>query len=485
MRPTASSFQTNHLQTEAIPPTSTTTTTNAVVLGGAVAIELADLQPSSNARGDSCAASSSPRLHSSPADAASLASVLVSGLAVCAVMSCALYLFQYGCQLLHAYAPLAVALKYLELLGPLTSIMLYVSPAMSVVQSAMNGKHQSLPVKMFVVQGVSNVLAIDYGLKVKQPAIYLTNSAGLFIQLLWLTVYNYICLTNKRRVASCLNEVSSSSSSTTTTPSNTSTTTTTTARPPLPPPKAAPLSAVHVGPKSSTKRLHSFLSGRLPRRVGVKALLLQLSVGEDGKGWFAFLLTLACFISALLYFSSLFGAETVGVACTISNLMLFSVPLSSTGTMIRNRSSDSLPMAMNLMMILCSVVWGIYGYLLKDAVVYVPSLIGYLMALFQLLVVLWCRGLLPKQIDMAALFSLMLNTRPSHVGQKASWTNTERYYDCCPDTTPKVLDDVALNSAGRWRSCASGASGTTDHPSTLTNVSLAKQASASLGAFSV
>eukprot|EP00922_Rhytidocystis_sp_ex-Travisia-forbesii_P041100 GHVS01061336.1.p1 GENE.GHVS01061336.1~~GHVS01061336.1.p1 ORF type:complete len:586 (-),score=138.66 GHVS01061336.1:1961-3718(-) len=375
----------------------------------------------------------SPRVHSR-GDAA-LTSVFLSGLTICALMACSLYLFQYGCRLLPTFLPLPLLLKYLEVLGPATSLMLYVSPAMTVVQSAMDGKHQTLPVRMFVVQGVANVLSIDYGIKVKQPAIYLTNSAGLFIQLLWMAVYNYICLTNTRRVVAlpaCLSEASSSSR------------------------KDTPRNVAGVA------RFHSFLSGRmLPRRLSLRALLAQLSIGADGKGWLAFLMTFSCCISSLLYFSSWFGAEIVGIACTISNLMLFSVPMSSMGTIIRNRNSDSLPMAMLLMMILCSAVWGVYGYLLKDPVVYVPSLIGYMMAMFQLLIVLWCRGLLPKHVDIAALFAVLFNTRRAPDGQKAAWTNSERYYDCDPNTTPKLLDEVTLNSSGRWRNGISGQPATT------------------------
>eukprot|EP00922_Rhytidocystis_sp_ex-Travisia-forbesii_P045214 GHVS01067391.1.p1 GENE.GHVS01067391.1~~GHVS01067391.1.p1 ORF type:complete len:638 (+),score=68.35 GHVS01067391.1:308-2221(+) len=381
----------------------------------------------------------SPRLRHSRDDAP-LISVFVSGLWVCALMSCSLYFFQYGCQMLHTHAPLEPMLKYLEFMCPATSIMLYISPAMTVVRSAMEGKHQTLPVKMFLVQGVSNVLAVDYGLKVKQPAIYLTNCAGLLIQLLWLGVYNYICLTNSRRVAPSVAEVLSTSTATKASrPDGTATATTPSRR---------------ISSKNAFKgRLHSILSSRFRRQAGLRSLLVSLSIGSDGKGWFAFLMTCACCISGLLYSSSLLGAETVGIACTISNLMLFSVPLSSLGTMIRSRNSDSLPLAMLLMMVLCSAAWGVYGYLLKDAVVYVPSLIGYLMALFQLIIVLWCRGVLPKQIDLAALFSVMFNTRRSHSSrdnQKISWTNSEHYYDCNPNTTPQALVDVALNSAHQW-----------------------------------
>eukprot|EP00922_Rhytidocystis_sp_ex-Travisia-forbesii_P045213 GHVS01067390.1.p1 GENE.GHVS01067390.1~~GHVS01067390.1.p1 ORF type:complete len:637 (+),score=73.13 GHVS01067390.1:316-2226(+) len=379
-----------------------------------------------------------PRLRPPRGDSP-LISVFVSGLCVCAVMSCSLYFFQYGCQLLHTHAPLEPMLKYLEFMCPATSIMLYVSPAMTVVRSAMEGKHQTLPVKMFLVQGVSNVLAVDYGLKVKQPAIYLTNCAGLLIQLLWLGVYNYICLTNSRRVAPSVAEVLSTSTAT---------------KPSRPDGTATAATPRRISSKNASKgRFHSILSSRFRRQAGLRSLLVSLSIGSDGKGWFAFLMTCACCISGLLYSSSLLGAETVGIACTISNLMLFSVPLSSLGTMIRSRNSDSLPLAMLLMMVLCSAAWGVYGYLLKDAVVYVPSLIGYLMALFQLIIVLWCRGVLPKQIDLAALFSVMFNTRLSHSSrdnQKISWTNSEHYYDCNPNTTPQALVDVALNSAHRW-----------------------------------
>lgn len=347
-----------------------------------------------------------------------LISVFLSGLSLCAAMSFCLLGFHRFCLFVDRRFSSGTLLHSLELLCPLTSFLLYLSPASTVFRSATARCTKSLPVRMFVVQALANVLAIDYGIKTNQPALWLTNLAGLLIQVLWLGFHNYILRSSV---------IKSNSSRRLSSPPILAWSTT----PPSSPSRRK--FVFHVAtliPRLSFSKTKSCFLSRLAASLG---RICVIGGAGQGRGWGSFLLSCTCSVCLLLYLSSFFAMEAVGVACTLSSVMLFTVPLTGLGTIIRTRNSDSLPIVIVAMMIICNGTWGLYGHLVKDPVVYVPSVIGLLLSILQLLLVLWCRNLLFRWMDFSALFSIIVNTNSySNVlirKEKKSWNDSEELYD--------------------------------------------------------
>merc|ERR1719158_2393476 len=77
------------------------------------------------------------------------------------------------------------------------------------------------------------------------------------------------------------------------------------------------------------------------------------------------------------------------------NLVLFASPLTKLGEILRTRNSTSLPIAMTTMFFSSNAMWTIYGHLIEDMVVHLSSVLGFILSTFQLLVIAWCRHLLP------------------------------------------------------------------------------------------
>eukprot|EP00921_Rhytidocystis_pertsovi_P014502 GHVQ01023448.1.p1 GENE.GHVQ01023448.1~~GHVQ01023448.1.p1 ORF type:complete len:495 (+),score=53.72 GHVQ01023448.1:746-2230(+) len=366
-----------------------------------------------------------------------LSQIFISGLCVCVILSLCLYGFYFGSYILTEHFPASILLSYFDILCPLSSLLLYVSPIASVAKAAFEKEKKALPVRMFIVQGIANVLAIDYGIKAKHPPFYLTNMAGLCIQLFWVAMYNYICLARRPTVNTSY-ECS---------------------------PTSAQQKSADFGQKRETQEkgskggvLHSFMAVK-GNQIGGGAKTLQsmwwhLWSSEDGTGWMSFIATAVCLISAMLYISSCFGMEVIGIACTLSNLMLFSVPLAGLGKMIRTRNADNLPLSIVVMMVVANATWGIYGNILKDPVVYVPSLIGFLLCVFQLLVVLWCRRLLVRWIDFAELFYTIFRSSSKTRGGTKSWKDSEDYYDA-----PSGTRDDDIVSQETFRNSGSASAG--------------------------
>ncbi len=86
--------------------------------------------------------------------------------------------------------------------------------------------------------------------------------------------------------------------------------------------------------------------------------------------------------------------ESVGFIACVLTLVLCVSPLSSLGVVIRTRNSASIPVTMTAVMMIANIAWTMYGILLEDRYVYLPSLFGFVITVFQLIVTAWCSGLL-------------------------------------------------------------------------------------------
>eukprot|EP00045_Choanoeca_perplexa_P005088 m.43408 g.43408 ORF g.43408 m.43408 type:complete len:222 (+) comp12922_c0_seq2:206-871(+) len=80
--------------------------------------------------------------------------------------------------------------------------------------------------------------------------------------------------------------------------------------------------------------------------------------------------------------------EAIGVVgyvgCTATVLM-FGSPLSTMGTVLRTRSTESMVFSLCLMNFVVSVTWALYGYVQQDNFIQLPNSFGALLSLTQLL----------------------------------------------------------------------------------------------------
>ena len=86
--------------------------------------------------------------------------------------------------------------------------------------------------------------------------------------------------------------------------------------------------------------------------------------------------------------------DIVGYLSCVLTLLLCVSPLANLGIVVRSKNSASIPIARSLVMLVANVAWALYGVLLEDRFVYMPSIFGFLITVFQLLVTAWCSGYL-------------------------------------------------------------------------------------------
>jgi solute carrier family 50 protein (sugar transporter) len=105
-------------------------------------------------------------------------------------------------------------------------------------------------------------------------------------------------------------------------------------------------------------------------------------------------LILTTFIVLSAYLLTLLGRDAVGsVSCALTLLLCIS-PLSTLGLVVRSMNSASIPLIMSIVMLITNVAWAIYGILLEDMYVFLPSLFGFIITVFQIIVSAWCNGFL-------------------------------------------------------------------------------------------
>lgn len=109
------------------------------------------------------------------------------------------------------------------------------------------------------------------------------------------------------------------------------------------------------------------------------------------------------YCSGLYVCVEVISLDALGQVITIFNLILFAVPLASLGTILKTRNAASLPTAMTVVSTLANAVWSVYALLIKDMVVLVPSVLGFVLCAFQVLVLLWCHNKLPFDLSFLLL----------------------------------------------------------------------------------
>lgn len=142
---------------------------------------------------------------------------------------------------------------------------------------------------------------------------------------------------------------------------------------------------------------------------GLAAQVIWLSVahlvGEKDMQWFHFSVKMSVLLNAGLFLCVSMPIDLLGTIITVFNIVLFASPLSKIGIVLRTKNASSMPLLMTIMMVKCNGMWMIYAAMIQDSVVLLPSLLGYLLSVFQVTVIAWCKELLPFDLKFLLLLS--------------------------------------------------------------------------------
>jgi solute carrier family 50 protein (sugar transporter) len=105
-------------------------------------------------------------------------------------------------------------------------------------------------------------------------------------------------------------------------------------------------------------------------------------------------LLLASLIAVCTLFITYLGRDVVGIISCMLTLLLCISPLSKLGLVVRSMNSASIPLAMSLVMLVTNAAWGIYGLMLDDIYVFLPSMFGFIITVFQIIISAWVNGVL-------------------------------------------------------------------------------------------
>eukprot|EP00930_Biecheleria_cincta_P032227 TRINITY_DN22369_c0_g1_i1.p1 TRINITY_DN22369_c0_g1~~TRINITY_DN22369_c0_g1_i1.p1 ORF type:complete len:236 (+),score=40.92 TRINITY_DN22369_c0_g1_i1:73-780(+) len=165
--------------------------------------------------------------------------------------------------------------------------------------------------------------------------------------------------------------------------------------------------------------------------------------------WFWFSTKFAVMLNSSIYFfARVLPINLLGQAITIFNIILYSSPLIQLGGALRRRDSSSFPLGMTSMSVANNAAWTVYALLIEDIVVLLPSILGYELSFFQVLVILWCRGLLP--FDLSYLLIFYGNHNRDGGGSEVE-EDTEQQLQMDEDTD-SVTEEVEMQSSDSIKS---------------------------------
>lgn len=155
---------------------------------------------------------------------------------------------------------------------------------------------------------------------------------------------------------------------------------------------------------------------------------------------FAFVYTVI-FNSGLTICSAVLPIRLLGHAITVFNIYLYAAPLGKVAEILRTKNSAPLDTMMTGIAVVNNALWSLYALMIQDSVLLVPSVLGYMLSAFQVLVILWCRGNLPY--DLAYLLNVCGSTvvHPSSPSRLPATKVGRGYYD-------RGREDVGMAVAG-------------------------------------
>eukprot|EP00931_Biecheleriopsis_adriatica_P104663 TRINITY_DN79308_c0_g1_i1.p1 TRINITY_DN79308_c0_g1~~TRINITY_DN79308_c0_g1_i1.p1 ORF type:complete len:329 (+),score=69.20 TRINITY_DN79308_c0_g1_i1:81-1067(+) len=142
---------------------------------------------------------------------------------------------------------------------------------------------------------------------------------------------------------------------------------------------------------------------------GLAAQILFLSgehyIRASNSQWVWFAMKLSLLINTgIFFFARVAPINVLGQLITVFNVILYSSPLARLGSVLRSRNSAAFSATLTAVGVANNAFWTLYALLIEDIVVLLPSVLGYALSFFQVLVIFWCRGYLPFDLSFLLLF---------------------------------------------------------------------------------
>lgn len=178
--------------------------------------------------------------------------------------------------------------------------------------------------------------------------------------------------------------------------------------------------------------------------LGCQILFLTADhyVRANNSSWVIFAAKLSVLLNVSLCVCALaLPLPLLGHIIAFLNVLLSAAPLSELCTVLRTRNAGSIPLGITLVSTVSCLAWSMYGLLLEDMVVLLPSVLGYILAAFEVLLVLWCRRSLPFDLSYLLLIFPVTSTETSGAPGLA----LELPFRAKKEASAKVLPTVVLS----------------------------------------
>ena len=114
--------------------------------------------------------------------------------------------------------------------------------------------------------------------------------------------------------------------------------------------------------------------------------VIQFHLNSRERVSIIFYVVVLAVIFSSVYLGSISDLTSLGLMGVFLSILLMGSPLSTVATVIREKKTDSMPFATSLTTFLNCLSWTSYGYIVAhDTLLWLPSFIGMVLAIFQLL----------------------------------------------------------------------------------------------------
>jgi len=163
----------------------------------------------------------------------------------------------------------------------------------------------------------------------------------------------------------------------------------------------------------------------VPNLFGLFCQVVWLSYGhaifshanQTNINWFVFLFMYIIMLNVGLACCTALPITVLGSVITICNLILYASPLTKVVQILATRDGSLLNVPITSMMTISNAVWSGYSMLIQDQVLFLPSFFGYLLNVFQVILILWCHHKLPYELDF--LLWLVLGSKKKNLSKEA------------------------------------------------------------------
>mmetsp|Transcript_81930 Transcript_81930/g.235404 ORF Transcript_81930/g.235404 Transcript_81930/m.235404 type:complete len:273 (+) Transcript_81930:146-964(+) len=140
-------------------------------------------------------------------------------------------------------------------------------------------------------------------------------------------------------------------------------------------------------------------------QAACNVLGIAYGIQKSNGMWLGFAVKLSvCLNSSLVLCSLHMPIDTLGYGITALNIFMYVTPLGNMKKLLKFRDASRISVGLTCLSVVNNALWTLYALMMEDLVLLLPSVLGYILSAFQVLIILWCRGSLP--FDLAFLLLL-------------------------------------------------------------------------------